>query len=242
LLNIIATLRDISKFRQAEEIKSTFVSVIGHELKTPVALIKGYVATLRRDDATWERAVVKDSLAVIEEEADHLTELIENLLDASRLQAGVLKINHADVSLPILATRVAERFRTQTQIHNLVVDFPDQFPIVLADEERLAQVLQNLISNAIKYSPAGGEIRISGQIRPDEVLVCVSDEGPGVAPEDIPYIFDRFYRSNLAARTSKGVGLGLYLTRAIIEAHRGRIWVDSQPGQGAHIYFSLPRS
>ena len=242
LLNIIATLRDISKFRQAEEIKTTFVSVIGHELKTPVALIKGYVATLRRDDASWDRAIIQDSLEVIEEEADRLTELIENLLDASRLQAGDLKINHADVSVPLLVARLVERFRTQSQTHTFSIDFPASFPVVLADEERLAQVIQNLLSNAIKYSPAGGEIHISGQVRPDNIIVCVRDEGPGVAPEDIPHIFDRFYRSNQAARTTKGVGLGLYLTRAIIEAHHGSIWVDSKPGQSARICFSLPRS
>lgn len=242
LLNIIATMRDISKFRQAEEIKTTFVSVIGHELKTPVALIKGYVATLRRDDASWDRSIVQDSLAVIEEEADRLTLLIENLLDASRLQAGVLKINQADVSMSSLAERLAERFRTQTQQHKFVVDFPDNFPVILGDEERLGQVIQNLLSNAIKYSPDGGEICISGQVRTDQVIVCVSDDGPGVAPEDAPHIFERFYRSNLATRTTKGVGLGLFLTRAIVEAHHGKIWVDSQVGKGARICFSLPRN
>jgi PAS domain S-box-containing protein len=242
LLNIIATVRDITRFREAEEIKSTFISVISHELKTPVALIKGYVGTLRREDANWDREIIKDSLAVIEEEADRLTNLIENLLDASRLQAGGLSINPADVALNMLAERIAKRFQTQSSIHKIIVEFPENFPIVNGDETRLEQVLANLVSNAIKYSPDGGEIRIRGQILPEQVIVCVSDQGPGVAPDDIPHIFDRFYRSSIAKRTTKGAGLGLYLARAVIEAHGGRIWVDTQPGKGARICFSIPRS
>jgi signal transduction histidine kinase len=242
LLNIIATVRDITRFREAEELKSTFISVISHELKTPVALIKGYVGTLRREDANWDREIVKDSLAVIEEEADRLTGLIENLLDASRLQAGGLSISPSDVSLKAVAERIAKRFQTQSSIHTINVDFPDNFPIVTGDETRLEQVLSNLISNGIKYSPQGGEIRITGQVRPTQVIICVSDDGPGVAPEDIPHIFDRFYRSSNAKRTTKGAGLGLYLARAVIEAHGGRIWVDPRPGNGARICFSIPRS
>lgn len=242
LLNVIATVRDITRFRQAEEIKTTFISVISHELKTPVALIKGYVATLRREDVSWERSVIDDSLAVIEEEADRLTELIENLLDASRLQAGVLKMNQADIAVDELAKRMVERFQTQTSRHTFIVDFPSNFPVILADEERLEQVFLNLLSNAVKYSPEGGEIWVTGQVRPTQVIICVSDQGPGVAPEDIPHIFDRFYRANSAVNTTKGAGLGLFLTRAIVEAHGGRIWVDPKPGEGARICFSLPRS
>jgi PAS domain S-box-containing protein len=242
LLNIIATVRDISRFREAEELKSTFVSVVSHELKTPVALIKGYVSTLRREDATWDRKIIQDSLQVIEEEADRLTGLIENLLDASRLQAGALSISLSDVAMDALCNRVAERFRTQTSGHTLIVEFPANFPVVMADEDRIAQVLQNLLSNAIKYSPPGSEIRISGQVRPQHIVVCVSDQGSGIAPDDIPHVFDRFFRASDTARKTKGAGLGLYLARAIIEAHQGRIWVDPRPGDGARICFSLPRN
>jgi PAS domain S-box-containing protein len=242
LVNIIVTIRDITSFRQAEEMKSTFVSVISHELKTPIALIKGYVGTLRRDDAVWERQIIQDSLEVIEEEADRLTELIENLLDASRLQAGVLTINQADVALNLTAERLAKRFRTQSTRHSIAVNFPEDFPVIMADEDRLEQVLSNLISNAIKYSPEGGEILIEGQARSDQVIICVHDEGPGVSPQDAPHIFDRFYRSTNATRTTKGAGLGLYLAKAVIEAHHGQIWVDPNPQTGANICFSLPRT
>ena len=241
LLNVIASVRDVSHFRQAEEMQSTFVSVISHELKTPVALIKGYVSTLRREDVRWDSKTVQDSLAVIEDEADHLAELIENLLDASRLEAGALAINATDLALPHLAERVAERYRTQTEKHKIVVDFPNEFPVVLADEQRIIQVLLNLISNAVKYSPKGGEVRISGQVRPEHVVVCVQDHGPGIPPGDVPHIFDRFYRAGETARSTKGAGLGLYLTRAILEAHGGSIWVDQKNKEGARVCFSLPR-
>ncbi len=241
LLNVIASVRDVSHFRLAEEMQSTFISVISHELKTPVALIKGYVGTLRREDVRWDSKVVQDSLAVIEDEADHLDELIENLLDASRLEAGALPLNTSDLSLPRLAERIAERFQTQTDKHKFVVDFPHDYPVILADEQRIGQVLLNLLSNAVKYSPKGGQIRISGQVRPEHVVVCVSDQGPGIAAADIPHIFDRFYRAGDTARSTKGAGLGLYLTRAILEAHGGSIWVDPKYKDGACICFSLPR-
>jgi len=240
LRNIIVTVRDITRFRTAEEIKSTFISIISHELKTPVALIKGYASTLRRDDATWDRVVIQDSLAVIEEEADRLARMIEDLLDASRLQAGGLSLNRADVSLKTLAERQAERFRPQTSVHDIIVDFPADFPVILADETRIEQVIANLISNAIKYAP-GGEIRISGRTHAEHLVICVRDEGPGIDPHDVPHIFDRFYRAEKAARRTKGAGLGLYLARAIIEAHGGRIWAAPVIDQGTQICFSLPR-
>jgi PAS domain S-box-containing protein len=241
LINIFASVRDITHFREAEELKSVFVSVISHELKTPVALIKGYVGTLRRKDVSWDSEIVQDSLEVIEEEADHLTDLIENLLDASRLQAGGFSLNLTDLYVADLSKTIAERMRTQTEKHEIVVNFPENFPVIVGDEDRLSQVLSNLLSNAIKYSPEGGTVRVSGQLRPEQVIICVQDEGPGIAPEDIPHVFDRFYRADEAAKKTQGAGLGLYLTRAIVEAHDGRIWVEPRSGEGARICFSLPR-
>ena len=248
LRNIIVSVRDITHFRTADEIKATFISIVSHELRTPVALIKGYASTLRRDDARWDKATISDSLAVIEEEADRLTKMIDDLLDASRLQAGGLSLNRADVSLPALASRIAERFTTQSNKHTIVTEFPVNFPIILADETRLGQVLSNLVSNAIKYS-SEGNIKISGEVRPEQVIVCVTDEGPGIEAKDLPHIFDRFYRSTQAVKNTKGAGLGLYLARAIVEAHGGRIWADAPSASGNHlkadsgarICFSLPK-
>jgi len=239
LLNIIATIRDITRFRKAEELKSTFISVISHELKTPVALIKGYVCTLLREDADWDSDFFNESLTIIEEEADRLSLLIENLLDATRLQAGGVSLKKTEIYLPAMAKRLAKRFQTQTKDHKITVHFPDNFPICIADETRIEQVIINLISNAIKYADKG-KINIHGENRKGLVIICVSDEGQGIAPQDIPHIFDRFYRAEDAQRNKKGAGLGLYLAKSIIEAHKGRIWVDTEHGSGARICFSLP--
>ncbi len=128
LVNIIASARDITHFREAEEIKSTFISVVSHELKTPVALIKGYVGTLRREDADWDQEILDDSLAVIEDEADRLAELIENLLDATRLEAGVLSVQRSISRCRRWSKRVVERFKTQTQKHTFCINIPRRFP------------------------------------------------------------------------------------------------------------------
>ncbi|MBN1979441.1 MAG: PAS domain S-box protein [Anaerolineae bacterium] len=243
LANIIASVRDITRFREADELKSTFVSVVSHELKTPVALIKGYADTLLRKDACWDQETMQESLGVILEETDRLNHLIDNLLDASRLQAGALSLEMDQVALDALAERVATRFRTQTDSHEIVTDFPPDLPVVQGDAGRLEQVLNNLLSNAIKYSPDGGRIEISGRALPDEVVVTVTDKGVGIPPEEQTRIFERFVRgARERHQRTPGAGLGLYLAKAIVEAHGGRIWVESHPGEGAAFSFALSRS
>jgi len=242
LVNIIANVRDITRFREAEGLKSTFISVISHELKTPVSLIKGYAGTLRREDACWDERTLRESLAVIEEESDRLNALIDNLLDASRLQAGALPLNLHELALDELARRMVEKFRPQTDDHEVVVEFPPDFPMVRGDEIRLEQVVSNLLTNAIKYSPQGGTIRVSGRVLPEQVVVTVSDEGIGIAPVEQKRIFDAFYRvDDASTRRTQGTGLGLYLVKAVVESHGGQIWVESEPGQGTAFSFSLPR-
>jgi PAS domain S-box-containing protein len=243
LVNIIASVRDITRFREADEVKSTFISVISHELKTPVALIKGYADTLLRKDACWDQATVQEGLGVILEETDRLNQLIDNLLDASRLQAGALSLEKDQVALDALAERVVTRFRTQTDQHQIVTNFPANFPVVEGDAGRLEQVLNNLLSNAIKYSPNGGRIKVSGRVLPTEVIVTVTDQGVGIPLEEQTRVFERFFRG-VRERHQKtpGAGLGLYLVKAIIEAHDGRIWVESgQEEGGAAFSFALPR-
>jgi PAS domain S-box-containing protein len=241
LLNIVLGMRDLTRFREAEEMKSTFISTISHELKTPVALIKGYANTLRREDAHWEKSVVEDSLSVIEEEADRLTSLIEDLLDASRLQAGGLKLNFGEVDLPRLTSRIAERISRQYPDRPIRPEFPKDFPPVTADEERIGQVISNLLVNAIKYSPPAEPVTVRGKVTADEVVLCVKDMGAGIRKEDLPHVFDPFFRAAETAKRTKGAGLGLYLAKAVVEAHGGRIWIDSTLGAGAQVSFSLPR-
>jgi signal transduction histidine kinase len=147
-----------------------------------------------------------------------------------------------EVQLPPLAERLAARFATQPPPHTIKVAFPETFPPIVADEERLAQVISNLLSNAIKYSPEGTTVEIRGRTDPDAVVLTVNDQGPGIPSADLPHVFDRFYRALDAARHTKGAGLGLYLARAVVEAHGGRIWADTRPEGGTSVSFSLPRS
>jgi PAS domain S-box-containing protein len=241
LVNIIANVRDITNFRKAQEMQNVFISTISHELKTPVALIKGYAGTLRREDAHWDVAVVRDSLQVIEEEADRLTGLIENLLAASKLQAQRMQLEMDEVRLDQMATQVVERFRTQTDKHTFKLSFPPDFPVVNGDATRLRQVLDNLVNNAIKYSPQGGLIEVGGGVDDDAVTVFVHDEGVGLSDYEQERIFERFYRVDGAlSRRTQGTGLGLYLSKAIIEAHKGRLQIKSKPGQGSTFYFTIP--
>ncbi len=242
LQNIIANVRDITHFREAERLKSTFISVVSHELKTPVALIKGYADALSREDADWDHDTIQNGLTVIEEEADRLTELIDNLLAASKLQAEGMHLNLDDVNMPRLAQQAIERFQTQTDKHTLRAEFPTDFPIIPGDVMRLRQVLDNLLSNAIKYSPEGGEIVIRGSYDDESIRVSVSDPGIGLPPDQLERVFERFYRvNNRQTQKAQGTGLGLYLAHAVIKAHGGEIWADNDPNGGAIFSFVLPR-
>jgi PAS domain S-box-containing protein len=251
IINIIGTVRDITRFREADVLKDTFISVVSHELKTPVAIIKGYAETLRRPEARRNPALIEEMLSSITEESDRLARLVDDLLDASRLQAGRLPFRDIeDVDLRLIARRVIERYTPQAPTadparqHRLVLNFTpaDDFPTVRGDPQRLEQVLDNLVSNAIKYSPRGGVVEIKGEASAVEVVISVRDEGIGIPLEEQERIFTRFHRvESPETRAVAGTGLGLYLTRAIIQAHGGRCWVDSIPGQGATFYVALPR-
>ena len=168
-------------------------------------------------------------------------------MEASRLQAGTFNLEIGDeVSLPKLAAAVARKFATQSREYPIEVTFPPDFPAIIGDERRLTQVLNNLVSNAIKYSPEGGKIAIVGEVHPQHVTVSVCDEGIGIAARDQHRIFQKFSRvDNALSRKTEGTGLGLYLSRAIIEAHGGRIWFrgnsEDEPGApGTTFTFSLP--
>ncbi len=248
VVNIVVNVHDITRFREEEEMKSTFASIISHELKTPVALIKGYAQTLARPDAQWDAETARQSLQIIEEEADRLEGLINNMLDVSRIQAGGLRLDFDDVDLQTLIRKVVEAYRTQTDHHQIELDFPHPLPPVRGDEERLRQVFTNLLGNAIKYSPAGGVIRLGGWQESDReaqgeqrVVLYVADQGIGIPQEELSKIFDRFYRvDSTMRRTTAGAGVGLYLAKAIVEAHTGQLWVTSEPRKGTTFFIALP--
>jgi len=242
LQNIIANVVDITRFREAEEMKSTFVSVISHELKTPVALIKGYAGTLLREDACWDADTLREGLQVIDEESDRLAELIDNLLDASRIQAGALRLDRAEVDLEALATRTVDGFRLQTEAHDFELAFPPDLPTIVADENRVRQVLSNILDNAIKYSPEGGIVRVGAWADEEAITTYVADQGIGIATADQDRLFERFYRvDSTIRRQTQGAGLGLFLSRAIIEGHGGRMWISSEPDKGTTVFFTIPR-
>lgn len=241
-LGAIANVRDITEQKREEELQNTFISVISHELKTPVSIIKGYAETLQREDANWSQETLRDGLRVIEEEADRLANQIQDLLDVSRFLAGGLHLDLTDWSLPLLAREVVQGFAAQTDDRfEFELRLPDDFPPVHADYERIRMVLTNLVSNAVKYSPDGGTIRIGGKAEEDMAIIYVADQGIGIPPEEQQRIFQRFYRvDNRLRRETQGTGIGLYLTRSIVEAHGGRIWVESQVGHGSRFLFTLP--
>jgi PAS domain S-box-containing protein len=244
MTDIIANVRDLSRYREEQELQKTFISVVSHELKTPVSIIKGYAGTLRRDEADWPPEVLNEYLSVIEEEADQLTGLIDQLLEASRLQSGTFQLEMDDVWLPDIATAVVRKFSSQTSVHAIEMNFPPSFPVIRGDERRLTQVLNNLMSNAIKYSPDGGKITVTGEVQRNYVLISVSDEGIGIPDHQKDRIFEKFSRlDNALSRRTEGTGLGLYLTRAIVEAHDGRIWFSDNDGghPGTTFTFCLPR-
>lgn len=238
----VLNVRDITRSREAEELRTTFISVISHELQTPIAIIKGYASTLAREDAHWDVATLRDRLRAIEEESDRLSHLVGNLLYASRIQAGGLTMERAELDLAEMTRAVVRRFAARSPNLDLRVRFPAHCPLVLADRERIEEVLMNLLDNAVKYSPRGQRIRVRGQVSDDEVIVHVIDAGAGIPLRERARIFERFQRvENTAARRTQGAGLGLYICRAIVEAHGGHIWVRSTLGRGSIFSFALPR-
>lgn len=243
LVNIIANVRNITNFRRAQDMQQMFISTVSHELRTPITLIKGYASTLNRPDVQWNPEVMRDSLTVIEEEADRLNQLVDNLITASKLQARrTLDILPDTAYLDEVAQRSVERFQTQTHRHQILLNFPSDFPAVNADTVRIRQVIDNLVSNAIKYSPEGGKIEVGGSFDADHITIYVQDEGIGISAPDRERLFERFFRvDNALSRKTEGTGLGLYLSKAIVEAHGGHIDVDSAPGKGARFTFRLPR-
>lgn len=226
---------------EANRLKSELISTLSHEMRTPLASIKGYASALLMEETLWDEPARREFLEIINDEAQNLTEVISDLLESSMIEAGLLRIEKQPCLIKRLAQRAIETASLRARKHQFAVSFVPGFPVVDADPRRIEQVFHNLLDNAVKYSPNGGLILISGTVGEDEVVVSVSDQGVGIAPEHLNRLFERFFRvrSGLGQHVM-GTGLGLPIARTIVEGHGGRIWAESVVGKGTTLFFTIP--
>ena len=229
--------------RRADRMRSEVMATLSHELRTPLAAIKGYSTALLLEEVDWSDEKRREFLQLIDEECDNLQRMIADILDSSMIDVGQLIIEPQPIRLPYLAHEIVEEMQRRTEKHQLVVDFPPNFPIIDADPHRIKQVLRNILDNALKYSPEGGLVVVRGEVRPTDVVVSIADEGVGISPEDLIPLFEKYFRvKSPTGYYVPGTGLGLPVARAFVEAHGGRIWAESKVGQGTTLFFSLPRA
>ena len=236
--------------RESNQLKDVLLGSVSHELRTPLASIQAAASSLLEPEVTWSEAEQDELLESITTSASRLNRLVSNLLDLSRLEAGVVAPQKDWHFIGEVVATVLDRMDLagQCQDHQIQVEIPDSMPLVPMDHEQIEQVLTNLIENACKYSPAGSAIHLQAQVKgsPEELEVRVSDQGIGIPPSELAAIFDKFYRVQQVrlpwakTRPPTGTGLGLAICANIIHAHGGRIWAESQPGQGATFIFTLP--
>jgi two-component system phosphate regulon sensor histidine kinase PhoR len=238
---IVLVFHDLTRLKQLENTRQEFVANVSHELRTPLSMIKGYVETLA-NGAKDDPKVAARFLQTIEKHADRLTYLIEDLLTISRLESGQIVMNVQTVELKGIAGEVVNDLRTRAAERNVVLE--DKVPAglrVKADAERLQQVLFNLVDNAIKYGRSGGGVWISARPAAALAEVSVRDNGPGIPPDSVDRVFERFYRVDKArSREQGGTGLGLSIVKHIVQSHGGEVWVESELGKGTTFFFTLP--
>ena len=226
--------------RRTDELKTALLNAVSHDLRTPLASIMASAGGLLQENVNWSDEERKDFARAIEHEARRLNQLVGNLLDLSRIEAGSLQLEKGWYDLSVLIDEVLGRLRPLTRRHKVVVDIPEDLAPVALSYVEIDQVLSNLIENATKYAPAGTEIRVSARRQGDEVRVEVSDQGPGIPPSALSRIFEPFYRVSRGRSQPKGTGVGLAVVKGLVEAHGGRIWVENRPEGGATFTFTLP--
>ncbi|MBK9006323.1 MAG: Adaptive-response sensory-kinase SasA [Anaerolineales bacterium] len=231
------TNSELRELKRQMQLQDDFVSTISHELRTPLGFIKGYSTSLLRQDTNWDAETQKEFLTIIDEEADRLSLLIENVLESARLQSKTLPLRFQPMRLDAVLRDVVMRIRSRYKDLQVNMDVA-LVPPIQGDGVRIAQVFENLFTNAIKYA-AGAPITISLSFNNDTATVLFKDGGPGIPPESLPLIFERFFRAR-SEKTVTGSGLGLYICKQIIQAHRGKIWAESAPGEGATFFIQLP--
>ena len=238
----VGTSTDIDDMKKQEKLKNDFIKMANHELKTPVTTIKGYVQLLKKMRAKSEDKFLVNSLNTIENQVNKLNSLIGDLLDISRMESGKLPLNMKDFSLVELVTETIEDIKASDDSHHINFELKHSSDIeVHADKERLTQVLNNLLTNAIKYSPAASNVDVELFTDGKCAIVSVRDYGIGIDSEELTKIFERFYRvSGDDEETFPGFGIGLFIVKDILDRHQGKIWVESEKDQGSKFYFSLP--
>jgi two-component system phosphate regulon sensor histidine kinase PhoR len=238
----VLVLHDISEQRRLERVRRDFVANVSHELRTPLTAIQGFAETLL-GGAIDDRENRVRFLEIIRDHSRRLASLTEDLLKLSRIEADQMELEMRPIGVAELIEGCLDttRLRAEQKQLALEVDCPSNLPPARGDRGRLAEVLQNLLDNAVQYTPPGGRIRVSAREEPAQVVVTVSDNGIGIPQSDQSRIFERFYRVDAArSRELGGTGLGLAIARHIVEAHGGRIWVESTVGQGSDFHFSIP--
>jgi signal transduction histidine kinase len=228
---------ELDSVQRQMRLQDDFVSTISHELRTPLGFIKGYSTSLLRQDTTWDDSTQREFLNIIDEEADRLTRLIEDMLESARLQSKTLQFKFSPVRLDALARDVATRINTHHPEMKVTFDF-QPLPPIRGDGTRLSQVFENLFSNAIKYAPAS-EIVIAMRVAADKIRITFADKGEGILEDYLPFLFERFYRVP-GERTVTGTGLGLFICKQIVMAHHGNIWVESVLDEGTTFIIELP--
>jgi two-component system phosphate regulon sensor histidine kinase PhoR len=241
-LGIVIFFNDITEMKNIERLKSSFISMASHELRTPLTAIKGFVSTLIMDD-TFPEEDRHEFYSIIDQECDRLTRLINDLLNTSRIEAGEsLKPHYKRVDVRAMLEKVITIQRQATRNHTLILEAPENLAPIIADEDKLDQILTNLMNNAIKYAPNGGDIILSATVKDDDLLFAVKDQGMGIPHDHLNKVFERFHRvDNEDNRKIYGTGLGLYLVKHLVEqVHLGRIWVESEVGVGSTFFFTIP--
>ena len=238
------TLEDVTELLRLRRIRSEFIDNLSHELRTPLANVR-LLTEMLMDDLEREEVSTRtrERVATIDVETGHLVQMVNELLDLSRIEQAVTRIRSDEVLLPPLVTGTLHRLRTFADRQGVVLVelVPDDLPPVRGDEERLDQLLMNLLHNAIKFSPQGGTVTITTDELPDRVVVSVTDHGMGIPKKDQDRVFERYYKVDRARqRGLGGTGLGLAIARHIAEAHGGSLWVKSTEGKGSTFSFSVP--
>ena len=236
---LVGKIAELEAKRRLDDLQDDFIATVSHELLTPLGFIKGYATTLLRQDTTWDEETRREFLTIIDEEADRLRELIDNLMDSSRLQAGTLRINFQPLRLETLLRDIALRVGARNENMVIHLNLGVTGLQIQGDPTRLAQVFENLLTNAAKDAP-DSPVTISVDTDGDRARIAVKDQGPGIPADHLPHLFKRFYRVPQKNSTSRGTGLGLYICRQIITAHNGEITVDSTIGKGTTFYIYLP--